>query len=105
MHGFRARSTDTTLEEPNVGLYFAVMPTLHREGGFSVRMYPNDHRPPHVHVLNADGMARIALGDSRTAPSVISNSGMRDADVRRAYGIVAGRQAQLIAAWETMHGT
>ncbi|MBI4520710.1 MAG: DUF4160 domain-containing protein [Gemmatimonadetes bacterium] len=31
------------------------MPTVHRERGFRFQMYPNDHPPPHVHVMKAPG--------------------------------------------------
>ncbi len=39
------------------------MPTILRSRGLSVRVYPNDHAPPHVHVVAAGGVARIALGE------------------------------------------
>ncbi|HIJ83435.1 MAG: hypothetical protein HW380_3548 [Magnetococcales bacterium] len=30
------------------------MPTLKRFGAVSVRMYADDHHPPHVHVVGVD---------------------------------------------------
>ncbi len=40
------------------------MPTVHREQGFRVVIYPNDHLPSHVHVQKGGGEARINLGDA-----------------------------------------
>jgi len=30
------------------------MPTLHRFGAVSVRIYADDHRPPHFHIVAPD---------------------------------------------------
>jgi Domain of unknown function (DUF4160) len=38
------------------------MPTIIREDGFRVVIYPNDHIPAHVHVLKGGGEVRIDLG-------------------------------------------
>ncbi|MGH8453725.1 MAG: DUF4160 domain-containing protein [Nevskiales bacterium] len=32
-----------------------------RIGKFAFRLYPNDHSPPHIHVMTAEGEARIQL--------------------------------------------
>lgn len=50
------------------------MPTILVEDGFAVRIWPNDHAPPHVHVAKGDGMARVALGDPVTRPRPLSAS-------------------------------
>ncbi|NJN61100.1 MAG: DUF4160 domain-containing protein [Coleofasciculaceae cyanobacterium RL_1_1] len=44
------------------------MPTILRQDGFAVRLYFNDHDPPHVHVFKAGGQAKIALGDGEQLP-------------------------------------
>lgn len=42
------------------------MVTVHREGGFRVVIFTDDHEPAHVHVYG-DGTAKIALvGDEGT---------------------------------------
>jgi hypothetical protein len=38
------------------------MPTVLRKDGFAVRIYFNDHLPPHVHVFKGGGQVRISLG-------------------------------------------
>jgi hypothetical protein len=37
------------------------MPTVLSRSGFDVRIYFNDHAPPHVHVIHQFGEARIGL--------------------------------------------
>jgi hypothetical protein len=37
------------------------MPTIRSRSGFDVRIYFNDHAPPHVHVIHQFGEARIGL--------------------------------------------
>jgi hypothetical protein len=37
------------------------MITVHRAYGFRFVIFPNDHRPPHVHVFGQGGEARIVL--------------------------------------------
>lgn len=39
------------------------MPTLIRQDGFDVRMYFDDHDPPHVHVFKAGGQAKITIDE------------------------------------------
>ncbi|HEY8163207.1 MAG TPA: DUF4160 domain-containing protein [Methylocystis sp.] len=39
------------------------MPTLHRFGTVSVRMYADDHRPPHFHIVAPDFQALVRISD------------------------------------------
>ena len=50
------------------------MPTLHRFGSVSIRMYADDHHPPHFHIvgINFQVLVRISdlaviVGDAREA--------------------------------------
>ncbi|MBN2306002.1 MAG: DUF4160 domain-containing protein, partial [Anaerolineae bacterium] len=36
-------------------------PTVLRQAGFQVRIYPNDHPPAHVHISQAGNEARVSL--------------------------------------------
>jgi hypothetical protein len=49
------------------------MPTIIREEGFRIVIYPNDHLPAHVHVIKSDGEIRIELGTEKplTPPSLL----------------------------------
>ena len=39
------------------------MPTLHRVGAASVRMYADDHRPPHFHIVAPDFQVLVRISD------------------------------------------
>jgi len=39
------------------------MPTLHRVGAVSVRMYADDHRPPHFHIVAPDFQVLVRISD------------------------------------------
>jgi hypothetical protein len=51
------------------------MPTIHREGGFSIRIYTHDHDPPHVHVFRDGAVGKVTLGDEDTAAEVLEVGG------------------------------
>jgi hypothetical protein len=80
------------------------MPTLVRQDGFDIRMYFDDHDPPHVHVFKAGGQAKIAIGDSTIAPSLILVQGMNSKDTKAALRVVIQHQANLLEKWEDYHG-
>jgi hypothetical protein len=39
------------------------MPTLRRFGAVSIRMYADDHRPPHFHIVSPDFEVLVRLFD------------------------------------------
>jgi Domain of unknown function (DUF4160) len=39
------------------------MPTIQRFGSVSVRLYPDDHRPPHFHIVGLDFQVLVRLSD------------------------------------------
>lgn len=80
------------------------MPTIVREDGLSIRIFPNDHAPPHVHVVGASGVARIAIGSSDERPSLLTVVGMTRADATRALRLVARYQALCLRRWGEIHG-
>lgn len=41
------------------------MPTIQRFGAVSVRMYPDDCRPPHFHIVGADFQVLVRISDLR----------------------------------------
>jgi len=75
------------------------MPTVHREGGFRFYMWPNDHRPPHVHVEYAGGDAVIELAslDFRAVHD------LRLPDLTRAVCIVRDNRETLLQHWRKIH--
>ena len=82
------------------------MPTIIRQDGFRIVIYPNDHLPAHVHVIKGDGEVRIDLGSEEPLipPSLISVMGkISDRDVAKALFIVKEHQQQLLAKWSEIH--
>ena len=49
------------------------MPTLQRFGAISVRMYADDHRPPHFHIVSPDFQVR-SLANPKFAPAQIAEA-------------------------------
>lgn len=39
------------------------MPILQSYGGTSIRMYADDHRPPHFHIVGADFQVLVRISD------------------------------------------
>lgn len=76
------------------------MPTIHRENGFILFIYPGDHDEPHVHVFKAGGQAKILLGVEGEDPSPdwVSDE-MSDKDARRALELVRENRAKLLEGW------
>jgi hypothetical protein len=81
------------------------MPTVHREDGFRIVIYPNDHLPHHVHVFKASGEVIIQLG-SETDPAFIDRvyGSISDREIREALQIVQRNQVKLLSAWKSIHG-
>lgn len=76
------------------------MATVHREDGFTFRIWSNDHPPPHVHAWKGGEMAIIRI----LTREVVEVRGIKPADVVRAVRIVAANEAMLVEAWRDIHG-
>ena len=59
------------------------MPQVLEQNGFRVMIYPDDHRPAHVHVYKS-GLIVIRLNNRRTPPSIREVIGMSRKDARGA---------------------
>ena len=79
-------------------------PTIHRERGYIVRLYIDDHEPPHVHVRCEGREAKIALGDEAVAPYVLNPGRMGNHELREAARVVIRYQAQFIEEWRKYNG-
>lgn len=78
------------------------MPNVLSQNGFDVMIYPNDHRPAHVHVYKS-GLVVISLNNRRTAPSIREVRGMSRQDVRDALILVAENKKMLAKRWRSIH--
>ena len=80
------------------------MPTIHREHGFSVRIYPADHLPPHVHLVKAGTAVKILLAGPSGRPEIVAVYDMKEQDVVAAYRIVEQHLEAFLTAWKEYHG-
>jgi hypothetical protein len=58
------------------------MPTLARFGSIAIRMFADDHNPPHFHVVTPDHEAMISIADLRVIAGDIDR---RSLDAARAW--------------------
>ncbi len=80
------------------------MPTVLRIDGLRVVIWPNDHRPAHVHVLGANGEAVFNLHCPGGPPALRESYGFGLADLKRIADALAAAITSLCAAWRTVHG-
>mgnify|MGYP000022283093 FL=1 len=78
------------------------MPTVLIVGGWRVVIYPNDHRPAHVHVIGGGGEAVFNLAGEL---ELRENHGFDSKSLRRIWAELQNNQAHLITKWEDIHGT
>lgn len=80
------------------------MPTVFSFRGWRVVIYPNDHRPAHVHVVGPDSEALFFLHCITGQVSLRENYGMSRRDVGIVRRKLAERIDELCATWEEIHG-
>jgi hypothetical protein len=76
------------------------MPTVLRIGGLRVVIYPNDHPPAHVHVLEPGWLVVINL----IGPKVREVVNCSEREARRVLQLIEDHQAELMDAWRRFHG-
>lgn len=79
------------------------MPTVLRLDGLRVVIYPNDHRPAHVHVKGAAGEAVFILHCPDGPPTLRESFGFNTRELSRIEDELAGALATLCAEWRTFH--
>ena len=99
------------MKKPKRWIIINGMPKVFTEAGFEFWVYTADHPPAHSHVIRGHKQGRgkqsevlIFIGDELTPPALREVRGMRKADVRRAFGIVNRRQAELLQVWRMIYG-
>jgi len=80
------------------------MPTVHRFGGLRVVIYPNDHRPAHVHVIGNGCEAVFVLNGVAGLPELRENYGFAAKDLGAIRHELATRMKPLLAEWSAIHG-
>lgn len=80
------------------------MPTVLRLDGLRVVIYPNDHRPAHVHVIGRGSEAVFKLNCEDGPVELRENYGFRRPEIAKIIGVLAGRLGNLCRAWKEIHG-
>ena len=76
------------------------MPTIIKQDGFRVVIWPNDHLPPHVHVFKREAEVKIALLE----PIVFNVEGqISNKDLVKALNLVIEHQIELLQRWKEIH--
>jgi hypothetical protein len=81
------------------------MPTVLRFDGLRVVIYPNDHRPAHVHVIGGGYEAVFHLHCPEGPPELLENYGGSPRQVTRIAWGLTSHLAELCEEWERIHGT
>lgn len=79
------------------------MVTVHRAFGFRFVIFPNDHSPPHVHIVGHGGEAKITLAGP-FGLSLDWSVGIGQADMRRLMREAERERVRLIEEWRRIHG-
>lgn len=80
------------------------MPTAHRFDGLRVVIYPNDHRPAHVHVIGGGNEAVFALHCPHGPPELHLSYGFENRDLHRISDALAEVLPTLCEKWRNIHG-
>lgn len=80
------------------------MPTVFRIGSLRTVIYPNDHRPAHVHVIGPTGEAVFFLNCPGGPPELRESFGFKLSEVNRIQEAVADVVANLCKEWRNFHG-
>lgn len=74
------------------------MPTLERFGAVSLRMYADDHRPPHFHIVGAEFEVLVRIADLM----VIAGEA-RPSQIADAMAWAEAHKALLTAKWAELN--
>lgn len=80
------------------------MPTILRIDGLRLVIYPNDHRPAHVHVIGPDGEAVFFLNCPNGPPELRECFGFKRTDTNRIRNELSDVLATLCEEWSRLHG-
>jgi len=80
------------------------MPTVIRIDGLRVTIYPNDHRPAHVHVIGMDREAVFDLHCPEGPPQLRENYRFTRSALSRIVEGLANHLPTLCQQWKQLHG-
>ncbi len=85
--------------------YARAVPTVLRFDGLRVVIYPNDHRPAHVHVVGRGCAAVFNLHCSNGPTELRENFGFSRREVAQIQSALVRHVKQLCRVWEEIHGS
>ena len=80
------------------------MPTVFRIHGFRVMIYPNDHRPAHVHVIGAGGEAVFNLNCPKGPIELREVYELSRQELGRIEKALSEHLTDLCDRWSEIHG-
>ncbi len=80
------------------------MPTVLRLDGLRVAIYPNDHRPAHVHVIGAGREAVFFLNCPSGPAELREVHGFNRQETGRIENSLAAHLPDLCQKWSEIHG-
>ena len=80
------------------------MPTVLRFGGLRVIIFPNDHRPAHVHIDGGDRAAVFVLNCPDGPPELRENYGFRLRELTGVARTLDNHLTELCERWSEIHG-
>lgn len=80
------------------------MPTILRFEGLRVVVYPNDHRPAHVHVIGRGCEAVFNPNGREGPPELRENYGFSAQELSRIQAVLADHLVALCDEWRNIHG-
>jgi len=80
------------------------MPTALTIFGLRVVIYPNDHRPAHVHIIGNGCEAVFNLHCPKGPPEVRENYGFSRKVLMKIAGELAANRGALCSDWRQIHG-
>jgi hypothetical protein len=79
------------------------MPTVIRFSRFRVVIYPNDHRPAHVHVIGPDVEAVFVLNCPDGPPALRESMGLSAPELNVIADHLGSKLTTLCPAWKSIH--
>jgi hypothetical protein len=81
------------------------MPTVLRLGALRVVIYPNDHKPAHVHVIGKGSEAIFNLHCPDGPPELRENYRFSGPELTAIAALLAKHFAELCVEWRKIHET
>ncbi len=81
-----------------------VVPTVMRIDGLRIVVYPNDHRPAHVHVIGRGFEAVFNLNCPAGPVELRENYGFPRRELSYVVDVLSADLEDLCRAWEYIHG-